>query len=156
LYHECQLNDEWPGEDYDGTSVRGLFKVFQAHKYVSNYSWAFDIDSVVHHLLTVGPVVFGTNWYNSMFYPDSKTGFISVKEESGIAGGHAYMIKGANLKKVCPDGSKGAIRFINSWSKSWGVNGMAFMSFKDADRLIKNWGEACTATEIKFSVQATG
>src|SRR4051812_19721954 len=25
LYHNCQLVDEWSGEDYDGTSVRALF-----------------------------------------------------------------------------------------------------------------------------------
>jgi hypothetical protein len=158
LYKECQKNDEWEGEEplYSGTSVRALFKVLQSHRYIKEYTWAFDIDSVVQHLLKVGPVIFGTNWYNSMFYPDAITGFITVIGSSGLAGGHAYMIKGVNLDKLCPDGSRGALRIINSWSKEWGQDGLAWISLKDASRLIKELGEAGTATEIKFAEEKKG
>src|SRR5688572_17871712 len=38
IYRECLLNDEWPGEDWNGgTSVRALFKVLKKFGYVSEY-----------------------------------------------------------------------------------------------------------------------
>lgn len=102
------------GNSYDGTSVRALFKVLQSKGYIESYSWAFNINDVVTHLLSKGPVVLGTDWYNSMFETD-ESNFMQIFASSGLAGGHAYMIKGANTKKICPDGSLGAIRVINSW-----------------------------------------
>lgn len=156
LYNECQLVDEWDGENYNGTSVRALFKVLQSKGYIKEYSWAFNINEVVQHLLLKGPVILGTDWYTSMFNPDPETGFIGVFASSGLAGGHAYMVSGCNTNKLCPDGSRGAIRITNSWGMDWGIDGRAWLSFKDADRLIQNWGEACTSTELKFKVEATG
>lgn len=155
LYHECQLVDEWEGEDYEGTSVRALFKTLQAHGYISEYNWAFEIGTVVQHLLLKGPVILGTDWYVSMFYPD-EDGFLPVFASSGLAGGHAYMVKGCNNNKLCPDGSRGAIRIINSWGTSWGDKGHAWISYRDADRLIQNWGEAATSTELRFIQEAVG
>lgn len=155
LYNECQLVDEWEGENYDGTSVRALFKVLQSKGYIKEYSWAFNINDVVTHLLSKGPVILGTDWYNSMFETD-EDGFLPLFASSGLAGGHAYMVKGCNTKKVCPDGSLGAIRIVNSWGTSWGDKGYAWISFRDADRLIQSWGEAATSTELKFKVEAVG
>src|SRR5215203_3271062 len=51
LYLEAQRNDEWEGEDYDGTSVRALFKVFKNKGLVSEFRWAFDCETIVAHLL---------------------------------------------------------------------------------------------------------
>jgi hypothetical protein len=146
LYKECQKNDEWPGEDYDGTSVRGLFKTLQQQGYVSEYRWATDVTTMANHILTVGPLVVGTNWYENMFDIDA-SGFLNVS--GALAGGHAWLLKGVSLVKKCPDGSKGAFRMINSWGITWGQKGMAWVSFKDMTRLIAEEGEACTATEIK-------
>ncbi len=156
LYHECQLVDEWPGEDYDGTSVRALFKVLREKNYISEYSWGESLEDVINYLFNIGPVAFGTNWYNSQFYPDAKTGFVSVKGASGIAGGHAYLAKGVNLGKKCPDGSLGAIRFINSWGLGWGDKGMFWMSFADCARLISENGEVAAGKELKLPVEAKG
>lgn len=147
LYNECQRLDEWLGEDYDGTSVRALFKSLKAHGLVSEYRWAFDIERVIYHLMMKSPVVFGTNWYQGMFDPD-QLGFIRATGQ--VAGGHAYMVKGANLEKECPDGSVGALRIINSWGASWGQGGKAWISIRDASRLISEFGEAACADEIKF------
>ncbi len=62
LYNECQKNDVWDGENYDGTSVRAGAKILQREGYISNYYWAWDIDTLVNALLTSGPVVVGTYW----------------------------------------------------------------------------------------------
>lgn len=154
LYAECLKVDEWPGEDWDGgTSVRALFKVFKRLGYVSGYRWAFDAETIVGHLLSTGPVVMGTNWYRDMFMPHNKTGYISVSGEQD--GGHAWLIVGVDRYKNNPDGSTGAIRMVNSWGIGWGQDGRAWMTIKDLDRLVKEEGEACVASEIKISALST-
>ncbi len=147
FYHECQRNDEWQGENYDGTSVRAAFKVLKQKGVVSRYAWAFDCETAVNHVLGVGPMVFGTDWHRDMFTPD-RWGYI---EPNGpIEGGHAYCIVGADRDRVHPlTGAKGAFRIVNSWGAGWAQKGRCWLSFADADKLIKADGEACTAFEVK-------
>ncbi len=150
IYRECLKVDEWPGEDFDGgTSVRALFKVFQVLGYVDAYSWAFDVESVVAHLISKGPVVMGTNWYTNMFMPHNRTGYLEVS--GNLDGGHSYMLCGCDKKRHNPDRTTGAVRMVNSWGVKWGQRGRAWITFKDLDRLIKEDGEACVANEIKIS-----
>jgi hypothetical protein len=146
LYKLNQMNDEWPGESYQGSSVRAAMKVLQAAGLISEYVWAFDADTVRRWVLMKGPVVLGTNWYKGMNVPDRRTGF--VRPTGRPVGGHAYCIRGADDNIKCPDGSKGALRIINSWGTSWGDKGRAWLSYKDADGLIKNHGEAVTPVEM--------
>lgn len=146
IYKQCQRADEWPGENYDGTSVRAAFKVMQGMGLVASYQWAFTTRAVVDHLLVVGPVVMGTNWTEDMFSPDA-AGYVHPTGQS--AGGHAWCVIGANRTKQNPDKTVGAIRAINSWGSSWGDGGRFWVSFADLDKLIKANGEACTAVEVK-------
>lgn len=147
LYHWAQVRDEWPGEGYDGTSTLGLMKALKDKGYISEYRWATDAETLVAWILTKGPVLVGTNWHYDMFMPDTD-GFIEPLGE--IVGGHEWRIVGADRDKVCPDGSQGAVRMVNSWGYSWGDHGRAWVSFDDLDSLIKNDGEAVTAVEIKL------
>jgi len=147
LYKECLDADEWPGNDLDnGTSVRALFKVLKRRGLVSEYRWAFDAATVVNHVLTTGPVVMGTIWTRDMFMPVRGTDYITPTGDDD--GGHAWLIIGADRRRVNPDDTRGAIRLINSWGKNWGDNGRAWMKFSDLNKLIKLDGEACIATEI--------
>jgi hypothetical protein len=139
IYENAQKLDEWYGENYDGTSVRGGVKFLQKQNKIKSYYWAYNLNTLINTVLNVGPVVVGTNWYYGMFYPD-RNGLISVK--GGLAGGHAYVINGVDTKTK-------QFRIKNSWGRSWGKQGRAFISFNDMTRLIKEQGEICLATEIK-------
>jgi len=149
LYHQAQLNDEWPGEDYDGTSVRGLFKYLQKAGYVTEYRWAFDSQTILAHILTEGPMVLGSTWFAKMSEPDN-CGFITPA--GVVEGGHAYLIIGANKKKKHPKTKEvGAFRILNSWGRDWGQVGRAWMSFSSFDALqADGFTEACVATEVKL------
>jgi len=147
LYKEAQKWDEWPNEDYDGTSVRGVFKFLQHEGFVSEYQWAFNLDTVIAYVLTVSPIVMGTNWYTDMMDPDSN---MYVKPTGVVEGGHAYLFCGINKLRKNPDGSVGAFRILNSWGQSWGAKGRAWITFKDVQYLLSQAdSEACTATEVK-------
>ena len=82
----------------------------------------------------------GTNWYVGMFYPD-KNGLIKIS--GGLAGGHAYVINGVDTKKQL-------FRIKNSWGRSWGISGTAYISFANMQRLIAEDGEVCLAVENRF------
>ncbi len=147
LYHEAQKQDEWDGENYEGSSVRGCFKALKDKGYVSEYLWADSVDAIVDHLLTVGPVVMGTNWLEGMFMAD-KDGYI---DDIGgkVAGGHAYCLIGANRTRRKGDGTRGAVRVLNSWGVGWQSKGKAWISLAALDELLHQDGEACTATELR-------
>lgn len=155
IYKECLKVDEWAGEDLEGgTSVAALFKILKILGYVSEYKWAFDAETVVNHILTTGPVVMGTSWYREMFKPHKITGYLDCSGPN--EGGHAWLANGANKNRKNPrmnGGSYGAIRMINSWGPNWGPHdGRAWISFSDLEKLIKDEGEACVATEVKISM----
>ena len=143
LYQECQKVDDIVYK-HDGTTVRALYKVLQSRGFVTNYNWAYDVNTVCAWILNKGPMVVGTMWTESMFNPVGR--FIRVSGNS--VGGHAWMIKGVNRDTKCPDGSVGAFRIINSWGKTWGENGCASISFTDMSILLREGGEACTAVEV--------
>lgn len=140
IYSGAQTMDEWPGENYNGTSVRGGAKYLKSLGKINSYLWAFDVQTLINTVLTVGPVVVGTNWYYNMFYPD-KNGIIRLGGR--LVGGHAYEINGVDTVKK-------QFRIKNSWGKYWGLQGRAYISFTDMSRLIKEGGEVCLAVENVF------
>lgn len=149
LYEECQKIDEWAGTPHDGTSIRALFKILTREGYISGYNWAFDVPTIAAYVLTTGPMEVGSVWTEGMMSADAR-GFIHVGD--GKLGnsnmGHAYVIKGVNLDTICPDGSIGAFRILNSWGSGWGRNGCASISFVDMAIVMNEYGEGCAAQEV--------
>lgn len=137
VYREAQDFDEWPGSDYEGTSVRGGAKAIQSHGLITEYRWASTVNEVVKAILELGPVVVGTDWFESMFYPDSR-GQITV--DGGPVGGHAYLLYGVNTvtRKFAA---------LNSWGEYWGRNGTFTIKIDDMGKLLARDGEACLAVE---------
>lgn len=138
IYNQAQIIDEWPGEGYEGTSVRAGAKVLQGMGFIQEYRWGFDLATMIDAVLSKGPVVVGTNWYMDMFYPD-KDGQIHLG--GGVVGGHAWLVNGVNIKTKL-------FRLKNSWGKSWGLKGRAFISFSDMEQLIHEDGEVMIGVEI--------
>ena len=148
FYRDCQRNDEWPGEDYDGTSVRAAFRLLKERGLVSEYRWAFDHPTTLKHVLTVGPVVVGTDWHREMFMPD-RWGYVAP--DGPVEGGHAWCVVGADQDRRHPlTGEVGAYRAVNSWGINWGQQGRFWITFSHMSRLIKAYGEVATAAEVKL------
>jgi len=140
IYYGAQDNDEWEGNAYEGSSVRGGAKYLQAQGRLSRYVWAWDAETIADFILSgQGTVVMGTNWTYPMFDPDTK-GFIHPT--GPIAGGHAWLLTGYNR-------TFGLFRMQNSWGKSWGQKGRAWITGEDLQTLIRWDGEAAAAVEIK-------
>lgn len=83
--------------------------------------------------LALAPLTVGVYVTDSFMYPD-KDGF--VKGMNGyLHGGHAVLLVGAddNMTHTFADGTteRGFYTIQNSWSKSWGDNGLCYMSYKD-------------------------
>lgn len=145
IYDRATQLDEWPENDLDrqaGTSVRAGAKAAAELGYIGEYRWAFDVDTIIATLLTHGPVVFGSNWYYSMFDPSWIGNKMMLQVGGQIAGGHCYVLNGVNV-------SRGVIRIKNSWGLSWGDMGHAFIEIDDVARLLSEDGEACLPTDIK-------
>ena len=142
FYTECQRADEWPGEDYDGTSVRAGAKVLQDKGRLASYVWSWSAAEMRDWILrSHGTVVMGTNWYSGMNTPSPRTGFVPLT--GALVGGHAYLCIGYSERR-------GAFRFINSWGATWGQRGRFWTKGEDVDRLLKEDGEACSAVEQKL------
>ena len=140
FYDLCQLHDQWPGENYDGTSIRAGAKILKAVGVIKAYRWAFNIEEVVKTVKYIGPMVVGTRWYSNMTHPSNNV----MSPNGAVQGGHAYLINGC-------DDNKELLRVKNSWGRGWGNNGHAFISYDDFDALLSDGGDACIAFENKMN-----
>jgi len=145
IYDAAIKLDEWTDNDDDtdrqmGTSVRAGAEAVTNIGRLKSYVWSFTLQPVIEWVLTMGPCVLGTEWTESMFYPD-KEGILKVT--GSVIGGHAYLLRGVDTRNALAS-------FCNSWGDSWGISGNFYMSFKDLERLILEDGEACSAIEQKL------
>lgn len=137
LYCEAQKRDPWPGDCdnplYDGTSVRAGAKVLQSWGHIREYRWSYTATEVAQAILTLGPVIVGTLWYQGMSYPD-REGVMHIT--GSPEGGHAYVVNAVNL-------DTGLFRIKNSWGRDWGLHGRAYISLDNMQTLLDAFGDAC-------------
>ncbi len=98
---------------------------------MSEYKWVAEEAIAQEYLRTRGTLLFGTDWFPSMFTPDAK-GYV---EPTGSAGpmGHEIVLRWHYPKthRHFPD----TYEFVNSWGESWGDKGL-FRMKADAFRYL--------------------
>lgn len=162
LYSRARQLDEWPGEDYSGTSVLAGLKA--AHELlnsrgralINGYRWAFGVQDALKVIGYSGPVVLGINWYENMYDPN-EFGFISVS--GPVVGGHCILANGVKIVRInnsLPatwdnvDKEKSFVTLHNSWGEGYGKGGDAYVSVNDLDKLLQDQGEAAIITSRSF------
>lgn len=134
LFHRARELDEWPGEDYEGSSVLAAVKAaMERGFYVEGYRWAFAEENLALAVSTIGPAILGIPWMEGMERPDAD-GFLHATGE--VVGGHAILCKGIDVERD-------AYLLHNSWGPSWGLEGDAWISRDDLRALLADHGEAC-------------
>lgn len=132
VYRRAQQLDQWPGEDYSGTSVLAGIKAGVEAGWFGEYRWAFGEPDLRLAVGYRGPAVVGINWYAGMVAPDAG-GFI--RPAGGLLGGHAILAVGWSRRLD-------AYRLHNSWGEHWGDQGECWVASTDMARLLAEDGEA--------------
>lgn len=131
VYKLAQKRDEWPGENYDGTSERAVLKVAEDAGLLKEYKWVADEDVAQEYLKTRGGLCFGCDWFNGFFSPDAR-GYI--EPTGNLAGGHETYLRWYHNKNHWryPD----SYEFVNSWGPQWGPLGGRFLVKADLFRYL--------------------
>jgi hypothetical protein len=152
IYRGAQTLDEWPGTNYDGTSVRGAMKYLSKAGVISGYAWGQSLEDAIKWMNGgYGTIVVGTNWYANMSYVD-KDGYMLPPPSSLSTpiGGHAWRWNWYDAKNK-------AILMRNSWGHDFGYpirdgipSGYAYVKLALAERLLAEDGEIAAATQVKI------
>lgn len=149
LYEMARRHDEWPGEDYSGSSARGAMKGWHKYGVCASDKWPYVIgrpgsitderildarkrplgayyrvnhrDLVAMHsaLAEVG-VLYATAMVHNGWNKVRGNGII--RRSDLILGGHAFAIVGYDSN---------GFWIQNSWNESWGKDGFAHLSYVD-------------------------
>jgi len=156
LYQLAKHHDQWPGMQYEGSSVLGAAKAACEMGLITEFHWAFALEDFLHGMAFWGPATVGCNWHRGMANPDAN-GYIHPT--GPIDGGHAILILGQELVwggdgPYGIDLDKSYVVWHNSWGKPWGLQGRAKMSMRDFDTLRKADSEVCFSTDVAGKVAA--
>jgi hypothetical protein len=150
MFFQAQDNDEWPGRDYEGTSLKAGMKVGVQRGYYRGYRWPFGENEVALVVGNVGPVILSIKWTAGMERVDG-AGFIHAS--GPVRGRHCICARGV-VAGQSPNGAWRRIWFKltgdplghyvlrNSWGPDWGRNGDCYLTSRDMARLLKAGGEA--------------
>jgi hypothetical protein len=141
-YRWSQQNDEWPGEDYDGTSVRAALEFMRLEaRLIAEYRWAENMDVVLRRLTAPasqggGPLVVGIDWWSGFDEP----GWWDLS--GWLRGGHCLDLIGYEPKTATR-------REAVIWGNSHDGNFVGRSSVEVAEYLLfQANGEAAAVTEL--------
>jgi len=149
LYEMARKHDEWPGEEYSGSSCRGAIKGFanmgvcreSYWRYVDGKPGSFTVKAAkdarsntigAYYRLThrvsdfhaalneAGAIFCSANVHDGWAPSAVKNGVIPFREQT--SGGHAFALVGYNHKGFWVQ---------NSWGKGWGEGGTALWTYED-------------------------
>lgn len=152
IYQEAQARDEWPGQNYNGTSVRGGMKALVDLGLVQSYVWGQTVDEAIAWMNGgYGTAVVGTNWYTEMSDVDDK-GFMREPAPSMATpiGGHAWRLIWYDVKRQ-------GVLMRNSWGHEFGFvkggqpSGYAYVRPEFLVRLLREDGEIAGPTQVKIA-----
>jgi hypothetical protein len=157
LYREAQKVDEWPGEDYSGTSLRAGLDILRevGHRRVAwkrtypaalgegihENRWATSVDEIRGAIAEGTPVVLGINWYSSFDVPARRwpRWFIGDRPDWGwVRGGHAICCRGAS-------DALQSVLLTNSWGRDYPAG--VWLPYEGLARLLRENGEAGLVTD---------
>ncbi len=140
LYSDAEILDGglgYPSED-QGSSGLSIAKVLKSKGLILSYKHTFSRDDALKALSTY-PILIGSYWYTSMYYPDING---QVHPDGDIAGGHEYIARELDMER------KG-IWCDNSWGSWWGKTGKFFLSFDDFGTLLEQGGDVIVLIPMK-------
>ena len=150
FYEMAKRYDDWPGEDYDGSSARGAMKGWNKHGVCAERFWEYDhtkqrsaafaerwTDAVrrpmgayfrvnhtdlvaMHSAIAEVGVLYATSTVHAGWDRVGKDGLI--QQSQSITGGHAFAI-------VAYD--EHGFWIQNSWGDKWGLEGFGHISYDD-------------------------
>jgi len=158
LYEMARKNDQWPGEDYEGSSIRGAIKGWrnmgvcseELYPYIAGSPGMLKIEAAkearsngvgayyrlapnlshFHAALNESGVIIVSAKVHSGWnkLKDEK---IPYNEDQEVLGGHAFAIVGYNNEGFWVQ---------NSWGKSWASSGLALWRYEDwVENIMDAW-----------------
>lgn len=139
LYYRARQLDEWPGEDYDGTSNQAGAKAYREAGFYSSFVWASNPDEMYAWVATKGPVAFTTEWRDGMYQTDAE-GVLTMR--GAPVGGHLMAVIGR-------DGPRRRSIVQNSWGEDFGIGGICYVPDDVMVQMYRSgFWSACAPTEI--------
>jgi C1A family cysteine protease len=151
-YEKARENDEWPGTDYEGSSLRGAIKGWEKEglceenfwPYVSKrpgkpdpaasenalshpllkYERCLGLENMKHAVHHRGLIIVGASIHRGWFQARGEEE-IPFTSELEMVGGHAFVILGY-------DDTRSIFWVKNSWGEDWGKGGFAGFGYQDA------------------------
>ncbi|RRB06894.1 C1 family peptidase [Larkinella rosea] len=150
LYEMARRYDEWPGEEYSGSSARGAMKGWHKHGICGDDCWPYEPSAknerltekrtsdarkrplgayyrvnhkdlvAMHTAMAEVGILYATATVHAGWQTVKEDGVIEFNEE--VLGGHAFAI-------VAYD--ENGFWIQNSWSETWGKDGFGLISYDD-------------------------